>query len=590
MKRSAFSIAFPSRAPMQQRLLGRGVRPAVEISDLRRETMTDGDARELLSMYVVIRHEKWISPNGFDDDGNPVRPTWERISRFEDPNISQQEAIHKVRELTKGGSVAFKKGQLGVNIQRQLEETKRALKEEDPDTRYRVRSLSTKYNHGNLINLISLCNQHIQTQRSRRHQHSTKLSSFNSLSRFTSTLNLRRHSSQGSINVSKLTSLHSQHSLINFISPFNLCSQRMKTWRSRCRQHSTNLDNLNNLSSLSSQDNLISLNSLCNQCIQTCQSRCLQHSTSLSSLSKIRILNSLCSQRVQTWLSRCLQCSTALGNFSNLLIRLRSHSCQDNLISLHGLCNQRMQTWRSRCIQHRTNPSFLNKLSSLISPGSQHIQTLRRQCSQHSPEPSNNVSIRSQRKQKGCSRCIRYRLKYTMLIMLRSQRSQTRCGRCRINLDNLVRLRSWHSPRLGNRCSQRSTKLVKPVCLCGPNRQYGQRQYSRCRRCSMNLVNQFTNRTFNLSSPRNQDSRCWISLCTLDSLRSRYSPRHGGRRSRRSTKFSNLVGLRNQNRPCNQKQQNGCRQRSMNLGSYIINFTYNLTSQRSQGGQGSQKY
>ncbi|PNY24032.1 Uncharacterized protein TCAP_06042 [Tolypocladium capitatum] len=129
-------MALSPRTPIQQQPPERRGTHAVEISDIRCENPTEADARHRLSSFVVIRLEKSASPNEIDEEGYPVRPTWQRVARIEETDISQQEATRKVRELMKKGPVADKKGELGTSVQRQLEAAQANLQETEPDPRY----------------------------------------------------------------------------------------------------------------------------------------------------------------------------------------------------------------------------------------------------------------------------------------------------------------------------------------------------------------------------------------------------------------------------------------------------------------------
>ncbi|KAJ6444754.1 mitochondrial DNA helicase (Pif1) [Purpureocillium lavendulum] len=125
------------RVAVQQPPPERRARHSVEVSDLRLKNTTEADARQLLSSIIVVRHEKWFSPNELDDEGYPIEPSWARVTRTEEADISSQEANRKVRELAKEGPVADKKAELGTLIQQQLEETQANLEKTDPDRRYR---------------------------------------------------------------------------------------------------------------------------------------------------------------------------------------------------------------------------------------------------------------------------------------------------------------------------------------------------------------------------------------------------------------------------------------------------------------------
>ncbi|GJN66605.1 hypothetical protein PLICBS_000624 [Purpureocillium lilacinum] len=134
---AAGNANMAARPPVQRLPPERRAKHSVEISDLRLKNPTEADARQLLSSIIVVRHEKWTSPNELDEEGYPATPSWERVTRTEEADISQHEANRKIRELAKEGSVVDKKASLHELIQRQLEETQAHLEETDPDPRYR---------------------------------------------------------------------------------------------------------------------------------------------------------------------------------------------------------------------------------------------------------------------------------------------------------------------------------------------------------------------------------------------------------------------------------------------------------------------
>ncbi|KAG5977529.1 hypothetical protein E4U55_006717 [Claviceps digitariae] len=129
----------PRQVQTQMPLLSqeRNPRHGVEIIDLRHETMTEADARMLLSTYVIIRMQKSYNPNETDEIGNPMVPNWERITRAEQTEISQQEATRKVRDLdSRGPSVTNKKDDMPSPLQRQIEKAQERLQMSEEDNRY----------------------------------------------------------------------------------------------------------------------------------------------------------------------------------------------------------------------------------------------------------------------------------------------------------------------------------------------------------------------------------------------------------------------------------------------------------------------
>ncbi|KAM5345418.1 hypothetical protein ACJ41O_011280 [Fusarium nematophilum] len=128
---------FPPAPPPHA--VPRDLRPthAVEISDIRDEGLTEDDARERLSTYKVMRFEKVAKSYHPDDEGYPMKPTWEKVLRTEQTDVSQQDARRKVRQLQRETKpVLEKKAAKSVAIQRQLERAREELTSRDPDPRY----------------------------------------------------------------------------------------------------------------------------------------------------------------------------------------------------------------------------------------------------------------------------------------------------------------------------------------------------------------------------------------------------------------------------------------------------------------------
>ncbi|CAM1502947.1 Fc.00g077230.m01.CDS01 [Cosmosporella sp. VM-42] len=112
-------------------------RQTVEISDIRNERLTEADALERLSSYVVLRLEKADISNDFDELSHPTRFSWEKILQVEQSGISKQEAARQVASLDRETkSVLEKKAALSGTIQRQLEVAGEKLARTDSDPRY----------------------------------------------------------------------------------------------------------------------------------------------------------------------------------------------------------------------------------------------------------------------------------------------------------------------------------------------------------------------------------------------------------------------------------------------------------------------
>ncbi|KAK2011138.1 hypothetical protein LZ32DRAFT_512772, partial [Colletotrichum eremochloae] len=109
----------------------------VERSDLRSERMTDADAREALSEYVVYRFEKINDANEIDDEGFPVKPTWENVTRTEVRDLSKPTITRNIRQLNdEGKSVMQKKLNLTAAQQRQIEKAQNDLETRNLDKRF----------------------------------------------------------------------------------------------------------------------------------------------------------------------------------------------------------------------------------------------------------------------------------------------------------------------------------------------------------------------------------------------------------------------------------------------------------------------
>ncbi|OPB45169.1 hypothetical protein A0O28_0073750 [Trichoderma guizhouense] len=109
----------------------------IDIIDIRDESITESEARKRLSSLIVVRMERLADPYDLDDEGNPVRPTWDKATHTVRRDISQEDARRRVRELNKEtGSVTDKKNELSSAIQRQLEHAWNKLDNTETDPRF----------------------------------------------------------------------------------------------------------------------------------------------------------------------------------------------------------------------------------------------------------------------------------------------------------------------------------------------------------------------------------------------------------------------------------------------------------------------
>ncbi|TDZ18543.1 ATP-dependent DNA helicase PIF1 [Colletotrichum orbiculare MAFF 240422] len=109
----------------------------VEVSDLRRDRMTEADAREALSSYIVYRFEKVQDPNETDSEGIPVKPTWENVRRVQVPDLSQKDIKRAICDLNYEGRTALdRKADLTANQQLQIEKVQSALEARELDRRF----------------------------------------------------------------------------------------------------------------------------------------------------------------------------------------------------------------------------------------------------------------------------------------------------------------------------------------------------------------------------------------------------------------------------------------------------------------------
>ncbi|KAI3337548.1 hypothetical protein HD806DRAFT_476965 [Xylariaceae sp. AK1471] len=98
--------------------------PAIQISDVSQDLLSESDMRGELTDYMVFRFEKMADKDGFDDDGRPKWPSWEKAIRTEDRSIPKQVAAEKIRQLNRNSkSVIDKKSSLTAPLKRQIDST-----------------------------------------------------------------------------------------------------------------------------------------------------------------------------------------------------------------------------------------------------------------------------------------------------------------------------------------------------------------------------------------------------------------------------------------------------------------------------------
>ncbi|OLN81457.1 hypothetical protein CCHL11_09041 [Colletotrichum chlorophyti] len=128
---------FPMPPPNEVIPLELRRKQLVERSDIRGERMTEADAREALSEYVVFRLEKVQDPNEIDDEGYPAKSTWEDVVRTEVTDLSKPAITRTIRELNAEGTTGLQKQMaLTATQQRQIERAQNDLDMRDPDKRY----------------------------------------------------------------------------------------------------------------------------------------------------------------------------------------------------------------------------------------------------------------------------------------------------------------------------------------------------------------------------------------------------------------------------------------------------------------------
>ncbi|KAK1769363.1 hypothetical protein QBC33DRAFT_352967 [Phialemonium atrogriseum] len=113
--------------------------PRVQVSDIRKERLTDSEAREELSTYTVFRFERADPPDGYDAEGEKVKPTWENVIRSEVHDIAKKDVLHQIRFLNETTlPIGEKKASLNPAQQRQLEKAQEELSNREHDARFQT--------------------------------------------------------------------------------------------------------------------------------------------------------------------------------------------------------------------------------------------------------------------------------------------------------------------------------------------------------------------------------------------------------------------------------------------------------------------
>ncbi|KAF4975941.1 hypothetical protein FZEAL_7335, partial [Fusarium zealandicum] len=153
----------------------RDLRPTgrAEISDIRSTRFTEADACEYLSTYKVMRFEKAANFYAVDDEGYPIKSTWEKTTRTEQTDLPQQEVSQRVRQLNRETKrVPEKKAAQILPIQRQLERARDDLTARDPDHRFchNLVQFETKRREVDDRYVESVSSRHRKDRRDRKHE------------------------------------------------------------------------------------------------------------------------------------------------------------------------------------------------------------------------------------------------------------------------------------------------------------------------------------------------------------------------------------------------------------------------------------
>ncbi|KAG6365481.1 hypothetical protein INS49_007092 [Diaporthe citri] len=136
------AASFPPQPPHPPRhvIPSHFQRPVV-VSDIRAEGVTEGDIREDLSDYVILRFEKIEPYDEYDSEGEEVKASWDNCIRRRIAGVDKVDARKEVRRLNKedgkkGRTLLEKQNDLGPKQQDQLAKAQRELSLEEYDPRF----------------------------------------------------------------------------------------------------------------------------------------------------------------------------------------------------------------------------------------------------------------------------------------------------------------------------------------------------------------------------------------------------------------------------------------------------------------------
>lgn len=110
---------------------------SVEVSDLRGERLTEAQAREQLAQILLYRFEKRSTTHEVDENGKPVKPTWDNAFREEQRDLDRPSLKAHVRRLDKNtDSVIKKRAKLPEGMHLQLDRLQQDLQRWENDQRY----------------------------------------------------------------------------------------------------------------------------------------------------------------------------------------------------------------------------------------------------------------------------------------------------------------------------------------------------------------------------------------------------------------------------------------------------------------------
>ncbi|KAI1504228.1 hypothetical protein F5X99DRAFT_406298 [Biscogniauxia marginata] len=107
--------------------------PAIQVVDVRQDFLSEADMADQLTEYVIYRFEK-MPEREYDDDGQPLRPTWDKAIRSQVRTMSQKETARRIRYLDRHSqSLVVKRNSLSLALQRQIDKAQQQLASTDPD-------------------------------------------------------------------------------------------------------------------------------------------------------------------------------------------------------------------------------------------------------------------------------------------------------------------------------------------------------------------------------------------------------------------------------------------------------------------------